>query len=1062
MPTRLKQLFDDIDPDTNVLNKENLKIDRIDELLNACFGFDEIEFEMLDPAAENHFEVTYQEVPSEYVLVKGKAYLFGKVPIPVNVTFTEVDHQLDFVLKSTDPGVEQRMKEVEGHLLGRAVCLPEQLGEFSFNSFAFSFKPSTATVGIDFKSNRTLTVIRDCVAIEEPAVSILAEHLLNEASRYKIAMGGTIILGDLSIKITKGVIDDGFMLEGIVPVIELSKFVDELPGPAFLQPPGFPDITLEDSHFEIRLKDDDFSMTLVTDEVSFGKISVIAAKVEGSWQYCGACVLPSGWNFDDIMGLDFLKPLDLLKIRSPKLIFSSFDRDDYRFPEICEIPDSVCLTAGIAIRATLDLTEGVLKLVGMIIGKSGLDFSIFFDKTELTNVKVTAYWDQSFQAFPGSDVMVLSDFQLPMKVTTPLSFNAQSTVTFNMGEALPDFILKVGFNMHDPSLQFTMKTAGDPPQPWVDPLQIRGLTVTKLVLMISLSVGDSAIRLGIDGAILLRDGKEVSVALVIDLPPPPPPRPRMLMGQIKGELSVQDLAYNLVGITVPDVISPIRVRDPFIYIVPFDTILDDEVYKQGLGLRGTLVVFGLEMSVWIEVSRERVFAEGKLNKKIEVGSLLLISDDEFSEPPKLRLDTSAPPFVLVSVGVILLGLHGSRANATLDANGFTMEISEHLGGANYNLKCGGKPGHVFTAAGTMGFEFDQLFKNIEILPGADKCDVLLNFKVYATIDGKVSLEDMADPKFELNLGANVTIESALGEFSFAIATFQMEIRSGTVDQIRAEFQKRAIDIISQDLLHKGKLFQDLFSQGERLLKAIRKGILKLAQKHVKLLARILERQYKMARHLIALSIRDTLQWGSKVAAVGLTELTHDFKEIGTLLRKIRDDANRIALALKDLRNAGQIANILKDIGDPADTIAVALRRIDVGIQDIGPLLKDIGVGYDPISKALHAISAPPKDIAEFLKNGMKCSVDQIGGALNGIGVQLDEIANLLGGPGGLGYSFDDVAQGLRAAGAEISDTGEILKDGLSAGRSAVQRALGAAGAGFSGGNVEKAVKKIFG
>ena len=198
------------------------------------------------------------------------------------------------------------------------------------------------------------------------------------------------------------------------------------------------------------------------------------------------------------------------------------------------------------------------------------------------------------------NVVVVEDLFLQARAQ-PFSLKFAGKAEVNLfGTQLPEFTLGVGIQTGQTSIEF------ETTEPWREPLGLRGLTLNHLAL----KVKTPGPAFEFSGDIAIADKQLILAAEFIGQ------APTALVGSLQGELALNTVVTDLVGLDVlPDFLK-LTIRDFESHVVsnPLGITIAGKHYPFGLSVSGELSFLGLTVDTTVSIDPQRgIAAEQKMD-----------------------------------------------------------------------------------------------------------------------------------------------------------------------------------------------------------------------------------------------------------------------------------------------------------------------------------------------------------------------------------------------------------------------------------------------------------------
>lgn len=509
------------------------------------------------------------------------------------------------------------------------------------------------------------------------------------------------------------------VLTGTLPPVALPDLIAAVAGPILRLPAGVAAFGLGTSQLVVTLAGPCPTLVVHSSLSDFGPgdAVVMITSLAGRWEALAALALPGGWRFSQLSPL--LAPLDGLTVAAPQLIVSSFDTAGLSIPNIGAVAFKAPVSRGLSLLGSLALRGGPWEPLGLLLGLSELPLSLSACD-DIRRAVITARLPGQYELVPG--LLTLENFALRIHCE-PLALEPSGEARLVLfGSPLPPLRASGEIGLGGGAAQLTLVTT----EPWRDPAGIRGLAINQ----VGVSLQAPPPEYGVLGNVTLA-GKTVALEVHFTAN-----APTFLKGAVPDRLALGDVVYDLVGLTLPALADPsLENFTILIAPAPTDTIAGEHV-DAGLALQGTFEIAGLAMFVKLRIDpASGVCAQGALNKKIELGHVLVVSDAAGDGPPSMTLDTSRLPLLRLTGRIDLLGL--SRAiDVAVDAAGFAVELDQDLAAAHYTLAARYRSPTAFSAEGQFRYTIDLVTRPVHLSPAAPS---LGSLRVNASFAGSLCL-----------------------------------------------------------------------------------------------------------------------------------------------------------------------------------------------------------------------------------------------------------------------------------------------------------------------------------
>lgn len=641
---------------------------------------------------------------------------------------------------------------------------------------------------------------------------------------------------------------------GDLPAVDLLELVQDLVGPVLTIPAGVPSFKLNASHFKVRFESHHPSLILTTNVDHLGSLVLLVMSVSGKWECVAAVVPPGNWSLKDLSPA--LAPLNVLVIRQPKIILSSFVADKFELPQVAGQELPLHLEKGFQFLGSLALQGAGLEFVAKLVGISELPLQLAAS-TDISKSQIVARLGGERVVVPG--VLTLSNVGLQLQ-SSPFSITLQSGAIVTIGGTeLPTFQGDVAVG---PGMQkLTLATS----EPWANPLGISGLTITNLILDLQTLPTPAY---GVLGEVAI-SGRKILVACQFVSG-----SPSAMIGELQDRLALSEVTKELVGLPLPAIFD-IAIENFQIHIVsnPLGVDIGPVHFEPGLTVRGTLEFLKIRLLVNVLIRPESgIFASGSLSAPLKIGKTLILSSINGSEGPSVLLDTTVAPVFRMDCKLALLGLT-ETIQVSLEKSGFSLHLAKELAIAHYDI--------------------DVLFESAERL----RCTGSWSFGLKAELDtdlGTLVLDSGFDGHLKIWLLDGAFELTAGGTFVFAGNTivagnlhYNTEIES--LEDLPARVRDDIVD-------HLKDLVKDVLQDPSKWVRAIAVN----AIQGVENVAEVLKTRFGQDADFIGEQLKKVLGLSSLDVAQRLAAIGEAPEKIAAVLKKLGDDAVNVRNALDRL------------------------------------------------------------------------------------------------------------------------------------------------------------------
>jgi hypothetical protein len=705
------------------------------------------------------------------------------------------------------------------------------------------------------------------LGIDGPELSNIFFAIEKSGGNVSGRIAARMKLGGQTVDV-QGAIPGKFTIGGTLSPFDLLDFAGDIVGPVLSIPSGIPNLRFNTSQFLLVFGGDTPKFMVETTIDRFGELAMVVAEIQGKWEVLVAAIPPTDWKFSDLSPI--FSPLNVFKVKSPRVIIASFSEPEFEMPAIGGIHLAGRVREGVALEATLILEGGGLGFVADLVGLKELPLSLAA-LNDLTSAEISASLQGQKVLVPS--VLTLENVEVALTPRPLSAFLRCEAIVVIGGTELPRFRVAVGIS--DATQKFSLHTA----EAWVDPLGISGLTIRQLILDVQTAPDPAYGILGeveVAGRIILVAAQFVGNA------------PSAIVGELQGKLALSEVVKDLVGLTLPAVLD-LSIEDFSLQIVsnPLGVMIGNIFFEAGLSIRGTLGILGMELLVNVRIRPNNgVFASGALKEKVEFGRVLCISNATGDGPPSMLLDTTGSPMLQLSGKLLFLGL-SETIEAAVDRSGFQLRLERNMGVGRYALDVKFESVTKFQANGS--FEF-----GLSASINTDLGKIVLD----TGFSGALAVQ-MRNGVFELNAtGSFVFVGNVLKIPRLRITT-EFDSLEEIPPKIRQLVIDRAKDVFQSVLEDPAKWVQAIADKGIREVEDVAKQLKERFDKDAEFIGRQLK-----------------------------TVLLKSSVEVGQALKGIGEAPERIATILRDLNDpAANVREALERIGIPAAEVGRIMRDV---------------------------------------------------------------------------------------------------------------------------------------
>ncbi len=470
-----------------------------------------------------------------------------------------------------------------------------------------------------------------------------------------------------------------FLLKGTFPDIDLSALAETLTGGFLPTVAGLPSIHLTQTVVQLTISTStepehvaavraalpqasggtvyDFTASTAITVDKFGDIDLLFELVRGSGDddgfVAGLLVAPT-WTPDAIWS--GLKPVfDVISLTGAGVILSSLDNPTARlsnFSNLPYVPDS--FGKGVTFFAELSVADKALQPLGLVLpAHTALQLSAHIDTSDITKSDIAASlpavqihndltWDGlTLDLAPGQGTFSL-------KTSATFHFTSESVKLSGSGtiavSATPS--ITIGLSVSD----------------WAEPFGIQGLTIRTFGMTVGLD--EVGVSIGLLGSFEIGEGSDqFSLTIggeVIDFEAPGALVFALEASAKRLELTTLIKQFTDLDLSQVPLLNGLAFKSLGFYLVddPAGWTApppDIHHYPLGIGLNADIFFYDFELTIFAQVEKSvGIIASGKLNKRVEILEVLVISDETGTTGPSASINTSSLAPGAPTPGVMLV------------------------------------------------------------------------------------------------------------------------------------------------------------------------------------------------------------------------------------------------------------------------------------------------------------------------------------------------------------------------------------------------------------------------
>jgi hypothetical protein len=568
-----------------------------------------------------------------------------------------------------------------------------------------------------------------------------------------VALTGTLALAGVSATVTAS-LPGSLTVTGSFPAVALADLVSALSG-GNVTVPSVLDVTLPASTLTLTEDGGDFQLAWHTAASPLGEMSLeVQRRPQAGWGVAAGFALPAGWQLSSLSPA--LATLDGLSFDSAALVLSSFADPTFGFTDLPLPSLSTGVVQGLTFGCALSLS-GVLAGVAAMIGETSVDV-IAVIGPDPAAIKLTAALTGTV-AIPPVSNLLLGDVALSI-APDPLSVSLSGQLTIPVG--MQSLVATGRFTVTETAADFALDVTGSALS-MVAPMGFRGIVLDEIGVVAGITFEPPGLNLGLSGTFHLGGGPAGSDTFAFAFTVEGEAvTPTLLSGHLD-QLDLPTLfdACMLPTVTLPAGLDQVSFSDLTLYWCDTEQPLPDGSTAQpGFGLSGAMAVFGWNAAVKLVLDfGSGVTGDASADPVNLGGGALTLTGTGITGGPFLHVDTTASPYLSVSLNATLLDVAGEDISGTLSSSGMTFALDNHLGTLDANLAITASPSGASLTSG-LNVALDVVAGPLDI-PGSNL--TLGSIRVQAAFTGSTTFTLSA-------AGFHATID---GGFSWQGQQFQL-------------------------------------------------------------------------------------------------------------------------------------------------------------------------------------------------------------------------------------------------------------------------------------------------
>ena len=540
---------------------------------------------------------------------------------------------------------------------------------------------------------------------------------------------GTLALAGASATVT-ATLPGALSITGAFPAVGLAQLISTLSGNTLSLPAAL-DVTLPASTVDLTENAGVFQLAWHTATSPLGEMVLEVQRLpQAGWGVAAGFALPAGWKLSNLSPA--LSTLDGLTFTSAALVLASFADPAFAFTDLSLPALSGGVVEGLTFGCALALS-GTLAGAGAMLGRSSVDVTAMIGPAPAA-IKLTAALSGTV-AIPPTTNLLLGDLALSI-TPAPLSVGLSGALTIPVGSQA--LVATGRFTVTETAADFALDVTGSALS-LAAPMGFRGVVLDEIGVVAGITFEPPGLNLGLAGAFHLTTqpagADRFAFAFTVE---GEAVTPTLLSGHLD-QLDLPTLfgACMLPTAVLPSALTQISFSDLTLYWCDTEQPLPDgSIAQPGFGLSGSMLAFGWNAKVKLLLNfGSGVHGEASCDPVSLAGGAFTLTGTGTTGGPHVLVDTTASPYLSVSLNAKLLDIIGENVQGTLSSTGLTFTLANNLGVLDTALAITAAPTGASLASG-VSFPLDVMAGPLDI-PGSGL--TLGSIHVQAGFSGSITI-----------------------------------------------------------------------------------------------------------------------------------------------------------------------------------------------------------------------------------------------------------------------------------------------------------------------------------
>ncbi|MGH3418384.1 MAG: hypothetical protein ACRDOD_02105 [Streptosporangiaceae bacterium] len=484
---------------------------------------------------------------------------------------------------------------------------------------------------------------------------------------------GTLAMAGASATVT-ATLPGALTIASSFPAVGLAQLVSTVSGSTLTLPAAL-DVTLPASTLQLTDNAGEFQLAWHTATSPLGEMALQAQRLpQAGWGVAAGFALPADWKLSSLSSA--LSSLDGLTFTSAALVLASFADPTFAFTGLSLPALSGGVVEGLTFGCDLALS-GTLAGAGAVLGRPSVGITAMIGP-DPASIKLTAALAGTV-AIPPTTNLLLGDLALSI-TPDPLGVSLSGALTIPVGSQT--LVATGRFSVTETAADFALDVTGSALS-LAAPMGFRGVVLDEIGVEAGLTFEPPGLNLGLAGAFHLANqpagSDRFAFAFTVE---GEAVTPTLLSGHLD-QLDLPTLfgACMLPTAVLPSALNQISFSNLTLYWCATEQPLPDGSTAQpGFGLSGSMLAFGWNAQVKLLMDfGSGVNGDASCDPVNLANGAFTLTGTGTTGGPHVLVNTTASPYLSVSLNAKLLDIIGENVQGTLSSSGLDFLLANQLG-----------------------------------------------------------------------------------------------------------------------------------------------------------------------------------------------------------------------------------------------------------------------------------------------------------------------------------------------------------------------------------------------